>query len=302
MAKLSHWPYDTYNRGRWPNDHGTLNLLGPKTVERAVKSIKSYENISIGRDLVGEGNAPGRIVYEHEMTSFGSYSFQANGEQLQNAADRVTIDVHGMVNTHLDALSHVGHLGVSYNDVPFNENATKEGVKRFSIIDMATIVTRAWLIDVPRQRGIVGLEPGSPVLPADLMRVAGKVLPGDALVVRTGRYSVAGVSADDPRARDNHGDWSGLHVDCLELIHKWDVALTATDGPGDNFPSTTKECSVPIHVISEGYMGMPLTHSLNLEALAEKMAKRDDKSFLLSIAPLRIRNGTGSPVNPTAII
>lgn len=302
MREMPHWPYKAYNRGRWSNDLGTMNLLGPECVSRAIKSVRDYRNYSIGSDLNAEGSAPGKKVYIHEMTSFGSYSFSAAEEELQNAADRITVDIHGMVNTHIDALSHVGHRGVSYNDVPFAEVANEQGVTRFGILDMASIVTRAWLVDVPRQRGISALEPGSPVLPADIAPLAGKVLPGDALVIRTGRHVVEVIDADDPRAKDNHGNWSGLHVDCMEFIHKWDVALVGTDGPGDNFPSTTRECSVPIHILSEGYLGMPLVHTLNVEKLAEGLMSRDDKSFMLTIAPLRIAGGTGSPVNPTAII
>lgn len=302
MKKLPHWPYRTYNRGRWSNDLGTLNLLGPKVVERAVRSIKSYENFSIGSDLVREGLAPGSVAYKHEMTAVGAYSFSAAEEQLQNASDRITVDVHGMVNTHIDAFSHVGHRGISFNDVPFTEVANKDGAVRFTILDMASIVTRAWFVDVPRQRGLKALVPGTPVLKADLAHLDGKVEPGDALVIRTGRHAVDSVSPDDPAAKDNHGNWSGLHVDCLDFVSKWDVVLVGTDGPGDNFPSTIAQCSVPIHVISEGYLGMPLVHTLNLEKLGGAMAKRADKSFMLNVAPLRIGGGTGSPVNPTAII
>lgn len=302
MDELGYWPHKAYNRGRWANDLGTMNLLGPDCVRRAVDSIRDFRNLSIGSDLNDEGATPENPVYKHEMTSFGSYTFSAEEEQLQNAADRITVDIHGMVNTHIDALSHVGHRGISYNGAAFNDYAKESGVERFGILDMASIVTRGWLVDVPRQRGIEALTPGDPVLPADLAWLSGKIAPGDAVIVRTGRHKVEGVDADDPRAKDNHGNWSGLHVDCIDQIHQWDVALVGTDGPGDNFPSTTPYCSVPIHILSEGYLGMPLVHTLNLEILGDELSARDDKSFLFAVAPLRIPKGTGSPVNPTAII
>jgi kynurenine formamidase len=304
MQTLDHWPFKTYNRGRWKNDLGTLNLMSTTTVRRAFATVSSYENISIGSPLVSDGANPaaGQIIYQHEMTSYGRYAYAGPNEQLQSGADRITIDVHGMVNTHIDAFSHVGHDGVSFNNVPFADITTKDGAARFTIMDMPTIVTRAWLIDVPRNRGISSLEPGSPVLKSDLAPFTGKVEPGDAVVVRTGRRVVKPVSADDPHARDNHGNWSGMHVDCMDLIAEWDVGILATDGPGDNFPSTTPHCSVPIHIISEAYLGMPLVHSLDVEVLAEKLANRPSKAFMLSIAPLKIRGGTGSPVNPTAFI
>jgi len=88
----------------------------------------------------------------------------------------------------------------------------------------------------------------------------------------------------------------------MELIAEWDVSVVATDSSGDNFPSTTPECSVPIHIVSEAYLGMPLVHHLDLEQLAKGMVGRTQKSFFFSVSPLKIDGGTGSPVNPVAII
>jgi kynurenine formamidase len=54
-------------------------------------------------------------------------------------------------------------------------------------------------------------------------------------------------------------------------------------------------------VLTEVYLGLPLIHHLDLEDLSEKVAARGDSSFLFTVAPLKIRGGTGSPVNPIAV-
>jgi hypothetical protein len=45
---------------------------------------------------------------------------------------------------------------------------------------------------------------------------------------------------------------------------------------------------------------MSLFDNLDLEALAEAADEHDRWEFLLTAAPLPIRGGTGSPINPLA--
>ena len=47
-------------------------------------------------------------------------------------------------------------------------------------------------------------------------------------------------------------------------------------------------------------LGIHLFDNCDLEALAEAAASRKRWDFLLTVAPLPIRGGTGSPVNPIA--
>ena len=46
---------------------------------------------------------------------------------------------------------------------------------------------------------------------------------------------------------------------------------------------------------------MPIIDDLDPEALAEMCARLRRWEFMLVVAPLRVPNGTGSPVNPIAI-
>jgi kynurenine formamidase len=48
-------------------------------------------------------------------------------------------------------------------------------------------------------------------------------------------------------------------------------------------------------------MGVHLLDNLDLSRLAAACAERERWEFLFTVAPLRVRGGTGSPVNPIAI-
>lgn len=49
-------------------------------------------------------------------------------------------------------------------------------------------------------------------------------------------------------------------------------------------------------------MGVPLPDNLDLEALSAACAATGRYAFLLAVAPLNVPGGTGSPVNPLAVL
>jgi hypothetical protein len=56
----------------------------------------------------------------------------------------------------------------------------------------------------------------------------------------------------------------------------------------------------PIHVLAIVAMGMPLADQCNLEDIAREAQKLKRQTFLLAIAPPRIKGGTGALANPIA--
>jgi hypothetical protein len=48
-------------------------------------------------------------------------------------------------------------------------------------------------------------------------------------------------------------------------------------------------------------MGTPIFDNFDFEAVSEAAAKKNRWAFLISVAPLDVPGGTGSPVNPVAI-
>jgi hypothetical protein len=55
-----------------------------------------------------------------------------------------------------------------------------------------------------------------------------------------------------------------------------------------------------VHDFALVSLGVPLLDNCDLEALAEAAASRNCWEFMLQVAPLPVRGGTGSPVNPSA--
>lgn len=302
---LDQWPHQTYNWERWNNGRGTLNLVDAEATARGVASVSDHRVFNLGCALREDdvtADADYDSDYHYELLRAGHYEFAGETEPVFESGDRISIATHGMTNSHIDAYCHVGHRGRSFNGDRCEDVVTlDDGVKKYAMTELGGFVTRGWLIDVPAQRELPFLRPGDPVVPGDLAPFEGKVEAGDAVVIRTGRFAAPVVNPDDEGAEDNHGNWSGLHVDCIDVIAGWDAATIATDGPGDNFPSTYPGCSVPIHVLTEVYLGLPLIHHLDLESLAAHLRSNGRGDFMLTVAPLKIEGGTGSPVNPIAV-
>ena len=57
---------------------------------------------------------------------------------------------------------------------------------------------------------------------------------------------------------------------------------------------------IPVHEVAIPHMGLPLLDNANFERLAATCAELGRYEFMLTVAPLVVLGGTGSPVNPIA--
>jgi kynurenine formamidase len=215
--------------------------------------------------------------------------------------DYFAVASHGYATSHIDALCHIFHEGRIYNGYPI-ETVTAHGARKLGIHHLrAGIVTRGVLVDIPTIRGVEALEPGEPIFPEDLQAAEAatgvKVGRGDALLVRTGRW----------RWRELHGPWeptegmAGLDASCLAWLHEREVALLGCDGVSDVYPSRVENELMPIHRVAIVAMGVHLLDNLDLDDLSVACGAEKRSEFLLVIAPLVLKRGTASPVNPIAV-
>jgi kynurenine formamidase len=93
-----------------------------------------------------------------------------------------------------------------------------------------------------------------------------------------------------------------LSPDAVAWLASRDVAALGGDGDSDARPSQVEGVSSPVHVLAITAMGMPLLDNLDLELLSEACARAKRYEFMLVIAPLIVPGGTGSPVNPIALL
>lgn len=57
-----------------------------------------------------------------------------------------------------------------------------------------------------------------------------------------------------------------------------------------------------MHALAITAMGVPLLDNLDLESLSAACAEVGRYAFMTVVAPLNVPGGTGSPVNPVAVL
>jgi len=75
-----------------------------------------------------------------------------------------------------------------------------------------------------------------------------------------------------------------------------------SDSNNDTCPSAAERVEFPVHVLAVNAMGLHLLDWLQLDDLAGLCEEAGRWSFCCVVAPLRLVRGTGSPVNPIAIL
>ncbi|HEY2279690.1 MAG TPA: cyclase family protein [Streptosporangiaceae bacterium] len=297
---------DLYERLRarpeWgPRDRrGALNFLTPDVVAAACREVRLGRSVSLAGPVEDRAAPDNPQPASHHMNTGQDVPPGAAG--LAFAADRFAMNIHGDADSHLDALCHVIFDGHLYNGVQADV-ITADGARALSVAaDADGIVGRGVLLDIPRLRGLPWLEPGEHVTADDLASAEAsqrvRVGRGDLLFVRVGhRRRKAELGAWDAAASR-----AGLHPSALEFVAEREVAVLGSDSNSDTAPSVADGVDFPVHVLAINALGVQLLDYLQFEDLVPLCEAVDHWTFLCVVAPLRIPGGTGSPVNPIAVV
>jgi kynurenine formamidase len=286
FKRLSNW-------GRWGKEDqlGTLNLITPERRREAAALVRSGISVSLARDLNAVKSVDNPDPFRDTMSLGVDGKFNM---------DTYSVNFHGFAFSHLDALSHTYYDGHLYNGFP-DVSTTSAGAGKLDTAQYRNgIFTRGVLVDVPWLRGLPYLDKNAYVAGRDLDAWEAKtgvhIHSGDAVLIRTGRWAM----------RDAKGPWeissasAGLDPSAIEWLHERDVALLMSDAAHDAIPSAVEGVDFPIHVLAIVAMGMPLADQCDLEAVAREVRRMHRDTFLLTLAPVRIRGGTGALINPIA--
>ena len=306
--KLSNW-------GRWGKEDtlGALNLITPKKRVQAAALVKDGESVSCSRLIPRTPPLSPSVVHFHMAQSGERYALGDDGPEwtpgvkpLQWAAEYLAFSFHGLTFTHIDGLAHVFWKGQMYNGRSAALVKASEGaLVQNTDVMRDGIMTKAVLLDVARLKGKPWLTGQEHVFPEDLEAAEQaqkcRVEEGDIVLLRTGfPAEIADVQSKDPLAPPPH-EHSGYNIACAPWFRERGVAVIGSDVINDAAPvGDYKETMLPIHQVALVAMGLRLIDNGDFERLAEVCARKNRWEFMLTLNPLRIQNGTGSPANPIA--
>ncbi len=285
------------NWGRWGREDqkGAVNMVTGEKRAAAARLVRSGRAVSLSREFpkLPAGNNPTPAIHYMKRN--------ARGDTGGSAVDYYGISYHGTATTHLDALCHVWDHNGMWNGADPLQVITFDGAEWGSIEHWKEgIITRGVLLDVPRHRGEPYVTQETPVHGWELEEIAkaqGVAMePGDALVVYSGREKWN--EAGNPLWGSDRDLRPGLHASCLKFIKDSDCCVLVWD----MMDHTPNGYDLPwsVHGAIFAY-GIGLLDNALLEPLADACAQEGRYEFMLTINPLRVVGGTGSPVNPVAL-
>lgn len=211
-----------------------------------------------------------------------------------SAADALTMSGHS--GTHIDALNHFSCGGFFHGGRETAGAQSYSGIAAHGVDTIGPIVRRGVLLDVAAIAGFETLAEEFVVTPAHLDQACSaqqvEVGPGDVVLLRTGWAR----HFEEPRTYLPAGAKSpGPERPAAEWLSGRKIFAAGSDTlTFEHTPSAAMQ--VHVHLLVES--GIHIIEVLNLEELARDRMYE----FLFVAAPLKIRNGTGGPMRPLALV
>src|SRR5262245_35054157 len=281
---------DVKNWGRWGADDqlGSINLIRAAKRKQALSLAKTGQTVSLVHNPITDKAEDNNNPWEHTMLQ---------GFNM----DRYAVSYHGYAHSHMDALCHILYKDQTYNGYARSVVNTEKGCTKLGIDNLKQgLITRAVLLDIPRLKNVPYLEPGTAVYQEDVEaweKMAGvKIQSGDVILLRTGRWA----------RRDKVGPWNvgrsaaGFHASIIPFIKERGVAIVGSDDASEVTPSMVEGVALPVHTLLITALGANILDNQDLETLAEVCAKLKRWEFMITLNPMPVTGGTGSPMNTIA--
>ncbi|MET9388295.1 cyclase family protein [Streptomyces sp. NPDC002928] len=251
---------------------------------RAVAEAEKRDWQKLGVSELRDGH--GSVELEVQI---GIYGRHAHG------GDVIKYDAHGVHNTHLDGLAHIGADNGWHGPIPASASQTDED----TMVNWARhgIATRGVLLDVAAVRGVDWITAEEPVTAAELdaaLAATGVTLEsGDAVIIYQGRdrYEAAGnvypsgaAAVRRPGIGEDGAKWIAAKNPGLVL---WDFH-DARDNPGG---------SLEVHNLIYA-IGLCLVDNCLLGPAVAELKAAGTSTGLLVAAPTAIHRSTGVLINP----
>lgn len=263
-------------------------------------TMASWRVIQLGQVIDGQPTKnPGVPDFEmslYERHQFGHEIIPGQIEGVTSATETITMSTHS--GTHMDSLSHIGLDGILFDGSRIDDLEVQDpvrGVRLRTRENFSPIASRGILLDFAAMLG-VDRVPQDYVIRMPEFREACEaygvtIQNGDTVLFRTGW---------DTLLDDNDAYVAmpipGPELDVVEHLVAAGVVAVGSDtmpfeaAPGDE--------TLAVHVYLIPRSGVFIFEMMDLRELAASGVQE----FVFVAAPLRLRWGTGSPVNPLAIL
>jgi len=286
-------------RGNWKrwgsaDERGTVNLITPAITAKAASLVKNGRVYSLGLPI--EHNALNTPSFRERVAPMHAVFAKRRQDGSGSADDYILLNTHAL--THIDSVAHDWSEGQLYNGFDAN-TITSMGAEKCGIDKVGPIVTRGVLLDMARFKGVKSLQRGEAIGRSDILSCAQsenvELQPGDAVLIRTGYLG----TFTKEKELEFFSGAPGIGRSAIALFDEIEPAVIGTDTPYLEVEpcEDTGRLSWPIHLELIWKRGASLIELLNLDYLSNDAVKE----FLFVAAPLNIKNGLGSPINPVAI-
>ncbi|PWW24046.1 kynurenine formamidase [Geodermatophilus normandii] len=301
------------NWGKWGDDDevGALNYLGPEQVLAAVGLVRQGKVFTLQRligDPKGDPVWPGRspaertqILDESDWDEGGTGPAYPGG--LHYADDKINAFLQG--STQYDGLGHVWYGGKIWNG--YDARTTVGGLDKASVAPIAErgVVGRFVLLDMARFRGKPTLDKGETFTHEDLLACAAsqgvEIRKRDILVVRTNFLQLF---FEQGEAFYEGFNEPGLvySPELVQWFQDMEIPNLVTDTIANEVTTDPNNgVALVLHNALMRNLGVTLTEIADLEALAADSAEDGQYEGLYVAAPLKVHQGSGSPVNPVVL-
>ena len=301
------FPEQTVGTSPWgeQDEIGRLNMMTAESQARIMTKIDASKVFDLAVEyFVGmpSWQAAGDPHYQFWMTHTPRGAVVDNVLNMGHDVNQhvsysgSAFSMYSHTGTHIDMFSHFGLDGKIYNHFSADQHLGDKGWQRSGAETVPPIVARGVLLDLPKAKNINMLPDNYRVTPADIKAALAhqniKLLPGDVVLIRTGRMQ----NFNDAQAYMNNSPGLGMAAATYLADQAQAMIIGADNLSFEAFPSEVSGNYVPVHTYLLTQMGVPILELVDLESLSQAGVYQ----FAFVAASIKLRGADAAPMRPIA--